>query len=218
MTNADSELRKRVIEELEWDPSFDASKIGVAAHNGVVALSGTVASYAEKVAAEKAAQRVKGVVGIAQELEVVLPSDKKHGDADIAERAIKILQWNIAVPLGQVTVEVEDSIVKLHGHVTWQYQKEAAEQAIRKLSGVKAVWNWITVHPRPSAQDVRSGIENAMKRSAELEAAGIAVRAEGGRVVLSGRVKAWYEREMAEKAAWAAPGVTEVDNRLMVGA
>jgi osmotically-inducible protein OsmY len=213
----DDELRAAVVEELEWEPSVDAAHVGVACRDGVVTLTGHVDSYAEKTAAERAARRVRGVRAIALDIAVRLPSEKKTADDEIAARALKILEWDVAVPSERLQVEVEDGVVALSGTLDWQYQKAEAEADIRKLTGVKGVVNAIVVAPRVRAGDVRSEIGRAFRRTAELDAAGVTVAVENGRVTLGGRVNTWQERDTAERAAWSAPGVIAVEDHIVIG-
>jgi osmotically-inducible protein OsmY len=212
----DLQLRQDVLDELEFEPSIDAAHIGVTANRGVVTLSGFAASYAEKAAAERAVRRVKGVKAIAEEIEVRLPSDTKHADDEIAGRAVNILDWQVGFPAERIGVKVEKGMVTLTGDVDSQYQKTDAEGAIHKLTGVVKVINQIRVATAVHPTDVREKIQKALERSADIEASRIAVRTEGGKVVLSGKVRAWYERDIAERAAWSAPGVTEVEDRLTI--
>jgi osmotically-inducible protein OsmY len=213
---SDIGLRQSVLDELEFDPVVEASKIGVAVDNGVVTLTGHVGSYAEKVAAERIAQRVRGVRAVAQEIEVRYPSDKKSADDEVAQRAAKILEWDSTVPFGKVKIKVERGYVTLSGEVEWQFQRRAAEDAVRKLSGLSGVLNTISVRPRVDPINVKHHIEDALRRNAELEADAIRVTASGGRVTLEGKVRTWRERGVAETAAWAAPGVVTVDDQLTV--
>jgi osmotically-inducible protein OsmY len=213
----EDELRRNVIQELEWEPSVEAAHIGVACRDGVVTLSGHVQSYAEKAAADRAVRRVRGVKGIAMEIEVHLPRDKKTADDEIAARAIKMLHWDAVVPDDRIKVEVEDGIVTLTGSVPWQYQKVEAEADIRKLSGVTGVVNTIAVRPEVLPQDVRGAIHQAFMRNAELDASGVTVGVLDGKVVLGGKVNSWIEREIAERAAWSAPGVATVEDHIMIG-
>jgi osmotically-inducible protein OsmY len=212
----DINLRQNVLEELEFDPVVDASKIGVAVENGVVTLSGRVGSYAEKIAAERIVQRVRGVRAVAQEIEVRYPNEKKDADDEIAQRAAKILEWDASVPLGKIDVKVERGWITLSGDVAWQFQRHAAEAAVRKLSGVSGVTNSILIRPRVDPINVKHRIEEALKRNAELEADAIRVTVSGGKVTLEGNIRAWRERKVAERAAWAAPGVVMVEDRLTV--
>jgi osmotically-inducible protein OsmY len=210
----DRYLRQLVLDELDFEPSVDAVNIGVAVDKGVVTLSGHVASYAEKMAAEQAAQRVRGVRGIAEEIEVRYPHHKKTADDEIAQRALSIIGWDARIPSGSVQVVVQRGWVTLSGAVEWFYQKRAAEAAVRKLSGVVGVSNRIEVTPRVQACDVKIKIVAALERNADIEANAIKVAVEGGRVKLEGKVKAWYERNLAERAAWSVPGVRDVEDRL----
>ena len=213
----DIELRQHVLDELDYDPRVETAHIGVTAENGVVTLSGHVGSYAEKLAAEQAARRVKGVHGLAQEIEVRFSSDKKTADDEIASRAVSILRWSAVLPTDAVQVKVQKGWVGLSGEVDWQYQRTAAENAVRKLSGVVGVVNSITLKPRVQAEDVQRRIENALKRHAELNAHDIKVSVMGGgRVALDGHVHDWQERYAVERAAWSAPGVLKVEDRLTI--
>jgi osmotically-inducible protein OsmY len=214
---SDLQLRQDVLDELEFEPSLNAAHIGVAANKGVVTLSGFVTSYAEKAAAERATRRVKGVKAIAEEIEVRLPSDTKRADDEIAARAVDILKWQVGLPADRIKVKVEKGVVTLTGEVDWQFQKSDAEYAVHKLTGVAHVANQIRVASAVHASEVREKIQKALQRSADVEASRITVQTEGGRVVLSGKVRAWYERDIAERAAWSAPGVTEVQDHLTIG-
>jgi osmotically-inducible protein OsmY len=213
---SDLQLRQDVLDELEFEPSLNAAHIGVAANNGVVTLSGFVTSYAEKSAAERATRRVKGVKAIAEEIEVRLPSDTKHADDEIAARAVDILKWQVGLPADRIKVKVEKGAVTLTGEVDWQFQKGDAEYAVHKLTGVTHVANQIHVASPVHASEIREKIQKALQRSAEVEASRITVQTEGGRVILRGKVRAWYERDIAERAAWSAPGVTEVQDQLTI--
>jgi len=212
----DKTLQQAVLDELEWEPSVNSAHIGVTANDGVVTLTGHVPSYAEKFAAERAAERIAGVKGVAVELEVRYPFDYKTDDAEIAKRALNSLEWDISVPTDKVKVEVEKGWVNLTGEVDWQYQRIAAESDVRRLSGVTGVTNLIKVKPHASAYDVRQKIKAAFDRNAQIEADDISITTDGGKVTLSGKVHTWYERNLAERTAWSAPGVTNVDNRLTI--
>ena len=214
--SSDLQLRQDVLDELEFEPSVNAAHIGVTANHGVVTLTGFVTSYAEKTMAERAVRRVKGVKAIAEEIEVRLPSDLKRADDEVAARAIDILKWQVGVPADRIRVKVEKGVVTLSGEVDWQFQKTEADHVVHKLSGVAGVLNQIRVASPVHAIEVKEKIEKALQRSAELEASRITVETEGGRVILKGRVHAWYERDIAERAAWSAPGVTEVLDRLTI--
>lgn len=210
----DLELRQLVIDELDFEPSINAANIGVSVEKGVVTLTGHVASYVEKIAAERAALRVKGVKAIAQEIEVRYPDHQKRSDDEIAQRAVNILHWSVQVPEGSIHVKVEKGWVTLTGAVEWQYQRLAAESAVRKLSGISGVSNLIEIRPRVAAADVHRKIMDSLKRNAEIEADSIRVTVDNDKVTLEGKVKAWYERGLAERAAWSAPGVKVVEDRL----
>ena len=212
----DLELRQDVLDELEFEPSVNAAHIGVTANKGVVTLTGFVTSYAEKAAAERAARRVKGVKAIAEEIEVRLPSHTKRADDEIAARAVDILKWQVGFPADRINVKVEKGIVTLTGEVDWQFQRNDAEYAVHKLTGVTHVANQIRVFSPAHASEIKEKIQKALQRSAEVESSRITVQTEGGRVVLSGKVRAWYERDLAERAAWSAPGVTEVQDHLTI--
>jgi osmotically-inducible protein OsmY len=218
----DLTLQARVMEELTWIPNVDAAHIGVSARNGVVTLSGIVNTLAEKLGAERAARRVKGVQGIAQEIVVRPPSAPKHADTEIAERAVEILNWDVEVPHRQIQVEVEHGVVMLTGTVPFQFQKQAAEHDVGQLGGVVEVINRIEVRPEGehAATDpgtVRHKIEAALRRAVDLEASHININVSGNKVTLQGQVKTWWERSLAEDAAWSAPGVTQVDDQLRIG-
>ena len=213
----DKTLRQFIIDELDFEPSIDAANIGVAVEKGVVTLTGHVASYTEKIAAERAVQRVKGVHAIAQEIEVRYPDQAKRSDDEIAQRALNILKWSVQVPAESIQVTVEKGWITLAGAVQWQYQRRATESAVRKLSGVRGVTNLIEIKPNVAASDIQQKIMDSLKRNAELEADSIRVVVDKNKVTLEGKVKAWYERELAERAAWSAPGVTSVVDRLTLG-
>jgi osmotically-inducible protein OsmY len=213
---SDHRLRQDVLDELEFEPQVNADHIGVSVHSGVVTLTGFVPSYAEKRAAERAVWRVKGVKAIAEEIQVRLPEDKKTADEEIASRAVDILRWRVGVPAERIALKVERGMVTLTGELDWQYQKAEAEAAIRHLSGVTAVINDIRMRPSFNLPEVKDRIEKALRRSAELDASRITVRTDGAKVVLGGKVHAWFERDIAERAAWAVPGVTEVRDEILI--
>jgi len=210
-------LQQRVIDELEFEPTINAAHIGVSVRQGVVTLSGHVDSFAEKYAAERAARRVRGVTAIAQDLEVRLPPDRKTADDEIAARAVRLLTWDIVLPAGAIAVRVERGVVTLEGEVEWAYQSAEAEHDVHRLGGVKNVINAIRVLPQVKSEAVQGQIRAAFERAADVDAKAVAVQVRDGRVVLSGTVRSWIEREEAERAALRAPGVIAVENRIAIG-
>lgn len=212
----DHQLREDVLDELEFEPRVNAAHIGVGVNAGVVTLTGWVPSYAEKAAAERAVWRVKGVKAIAEEIRVRLPEDKKTADDEIAGRAIDILQWRVGLPADRIAIKVERGAVTLTGELDWHFQKAEAAAAIQHLGGVTAVVNDIRVRAAIHLPEVKNKIEKALRRSAELDASRITIRTEGAKVVLGGKVHAWFERDIAERAAWAVPGVTEVRDEILI--
>jgi osmotically-inducible protein OsmY len=201
---------------LDWEPSLDASDIGVSVDERVVTLRGNVGSYAEKLTAERVARGVYGTKAVANDLTVHLASASQRTDTEIAQAAVAALEWNTMVPHEPVTVTVTNGWIQLHGTLDWKYQKDAAARTVRDLVGVKGVTNHITVKPRVKTMDVRDDIEAAFRRSAGIDARRINVTAQDGKVILSGNVHSWAERHEAERIAWAAPGVSQVDDRLTV--
>lgn len=212
----DHELEQHVQSALDWEPSVDATDIGVSVDEGVVTLRGNVGSYMEKLMSERVVLRVYGVKALANDLVVHLVSGYARTDTEIAQAALAALKWNTTVPNERVTVTVKGGQVTLNGTLDWQFQKDAAANAVRHLTGVTLVVNHIIVQPRVTTMDVRVKIEAAFKRSAEIDARRVNVTAQDGTVTLSGNVRSWAERQEAERAAWAAPGVTHVEDRLAV--
>lgn len=214
---SDSQLRQDVMNELMWDPSISEKAVGVAVKDGVVTMAGFVDTWVEKKKAERAAERVSGVRGVVDELSVNLPTPMARADREIGQIAVQSLEWDIEVP-DSVKVRVEQGWLTLDGDVRWQYQKSAAERAVRNLKGVRGVTNLIAIKPAPvSSFDVSVKIKDALRRAAEKDADRVIVSAADGKVTLSGKVKTYVEREEAERAAWSAPGVSEVEDRIMIG-
>jgi osmotically-inducible protein OsmY len=212
----DVQLQKRVLDELVWEPSVEAAHIGVAANEGVVTLTGHVRTYGEKLNAERAVRRVKGVQAIVEEIEVKVSSSDARSDEDIAGAALSLLRWHAGLLADQIQIKVEHGYVTLSGEVGWQHQRSMAESDIRNIRGVRNVINRISVKSSVKPFQVKERIEDALRRNAELEASQISVSADGGAVTLSGVVHTWHERDVAEQAAWSAPGVTAVTDRLRV--
>jgi osmotically-inducible protein OsmY len=212
----DEQIQREVLAELAWEPRIRPNEIGVVVKDGVVALTGWVDSYTKRVAAEEAAHRVRGVKAVANEIEVRLPGAAERTDADIAAAAIQALRSDVFVPADKVDVTVSKGFVTLRGTVDWQFQKEDAEKAVRRLPGVKGVLNGITVKPPMTPSDLKKKIEEALVRSAHTDAARITVEVHGSKVILRGILRSWAQRQEAERTAWSAPGITEVDNRITV--
>ena len=212
----DKALRQAVIDELDFEPSIDAAEIGVMAERGVITLTGHVRSYTEKLTAEEVAKRVKGVKGLAMEIEIRHPTARKTADDEIARRAVDLLDWNVSIPSERIQVEVEHGWLTLTGDVDWHYQKQMAENAVRQLADIAGVTNLIAIRPTTASADVKVEIDNALKRNGELRADDIRVSVENGRVTLEGEVKAPSDRGIAERIAWAVRGGDEVDDRLKV--
>ncbi|AMJ59669.1 BON domain-containing protein [Bosea sp. PAMC 26642] len=212
----DTELLKSVIAELSWEPSISAAHIGVTADNGVVSLSGHVESFMEKHAAETAARRVKGVKGVADEIEVRLPYHVKRADDEIAAAAVSRLSWDVSIPKDSLKVTVDKGWVTLTGEVEWHYQKDAAELDIRGLFGVLGVSSQITIKPQVDTVNLSDKITTALHRSWFYDPKTIWVSATGGKVRLTGTVHSWHDRQVAGDTAWAAPGATAVDNEIAV--
>jgi osmotically-inducible protein OsmY len=215
---SNTQLQQDVLEELRCDPTVEASQIGVTASNGVITLRGLVNTYAQKLAAEEAAKRVSGVKAVAVELEVCLLDGHKRDDVDIAKAALDALRWHSMVPDERIKVTVENGWITLEGTVDWRFQRESAERAVHWLTGVRGVSNSIAIMAKSkiSPSDVRQKIFDAMRRNAELEARRIGVDTHDGTVVLHGDVHDWSEVQAAQRAAWAVPGVADVENRLQV--
>ena len=212
------DLRRDVLDELDWDPEVDATKIGVTAADGVVTLTGIVRSFTDRWMAEKIAKRVAGVEGVANELHVALVDEDRRDDTDIAISAINALEWNSRVPKDRVKITVREGWLQVEGEVEWEFQRRAAEDAVRWLRGVRGVTNAIVVNPHVSADDVKQKIETAIRRNAEIDANAIHVETLDTTVTLTGKVRSFAEREDAVHAAWSAPGVTRVIDHIAIAA
>jgi len=211
-------LQEDVADELAFDPSVDSSNIGVAAKDGIVTLTGRVDTYAEKIAAEKAAKRVAGVKAIASEIDVEIAAFRKRDDTEIAAAAVNVLDWDTMIPADKIKVKVEHGWLTLDGQVPWQYQKDAAERAVSNLVGVRGVSNLILVAPAVRSSEVAEKIRKAFERTADLDANRLTVDASDGTVTLRGHVRSWAEHDEAGRAAFAVSGVSRVDNLTTVGA
>ena len=212
----DQQLKQDVTHELQWEPSVNETHVGVSVKDGIVTLSGHVPTYGEKYGAEKGAKRVLGVKAVANELDVKIASDRKRSDEEVASACVNALRAHAAVPDEQIKIVVGSGWVRLEGTVEWQYQKTAAENALRYLHGVCGISNDIRLKPCASASDVKDKIEAAFKRSAEIDAKRISVETRDGRVTLHGQVRSWSGRNEAQHAAWSAPGVSAVENDIIV--
>lgn len=211
----DSEIKKNVESELSWDADIAANDVAVSVRDKIVTLTGFVRSYAQKIAAEHAAQRVAGVAGVADEIEVRLAGGDRL-DADIAREAASALHCQMPHSATTIKIAVDGGILRLEGEVEWNYQRERAEQAVRRIRGVRSVSNQIKLQPKAAAVDVQQKIVSAFHRNAAVDAARLQVEAVGGSVTLRGNVRSWSERRAAERAAWLAPGVRHVDNRIII--
>jgi osmotically-inducible protein OsmY len=216
MKTMQNKLQQDVMDELQWDPSVDSSRIGISVDNGVVVLSGNVRSLAERLSAENAAKRVRGVLSVANELHVDLPGASLRDDAALAKAARDALRWNVLVPDESLQVTVSKGWITLEGEVPYGYQSRTAVSVVEQLTGVVGVTNRIVIKPSASPLDVQRKLTSALHRHVQLEAQNIETEVTGGKVVLRGKVGSWAERSLVEDAAWSAPGVREVDNRLEV--
>jgi osmotically-inducible protein OsmY len=210
------QLQRDVMDALRWEPILNATDIGVAARDGVITLTGYVDSYPKKLAAERAAKDVYGVKAVAEEIEVRLGTSSQKSDTELATAAATAIKWCDAIPEDRVTLSVEHGWIKLEGEVDWAYQRDEARHAVQNITGVRGVTNLITLKTRVKPTDVKQKIRRAFERSATIDSAQIAIDVTDHTVVLRGPVRSWAEREDAEAAAWAAPGVTDVRNELKV--
>ena len=213
---SDTEIERDVREELKWDPDLDATDVAVSVKNGVVTLTGFTRSYTDRLEAELAAKRVAGVHAVANDIEVRLPAIDQRPDPDIARDAVAALKSELPISHDRIKIIVKDGWITLEGAVEWQYQKTSAETAVRRVKGVKGVTNVIAVKPTVEPSELQRKIMEAFKRNAEVDANRITVEAHGSEVILKGTVRSWIEREEAERVAWSAPGITHVEDRIVV--
>jgi len=212
----DEAIQTDVLEELKWDAHVQPNEIGVAVKDGIVTLTGWVDSFLKKMAAQEAAHRVPGVKAVANDIEVRLPGFAERTDTDLAAAVLNALRWDAAIPTGKVDVTVSQGWVTLKGEVDYAFQKRDAERAVRRLSGVKGVSNLIVVKPQVFPSDLKQQIERALVRNAETDARNITIEVEGSKVILRGTVRSYAEKQAAEETAWSAPGVTEIENRIVI--
>lgn len=212
----DLQIQKDVMDEIRWQPNLSSSEIGVAVKDGVVTLSGQVDSFMKKAAAEKAAKRVAGVKALAEDIQVGVSPSFSQSDAEIAAAALNSLKWNSAVQHERIKIEVEDGVVRLDGEADWDFQRTQAKKAIEKLPGVKMVLNFITLRPHPMPSDIEQKIRAAFERSASIDSKMVSAEVIGSKVILKGTVRSFAEKQDAENAAWAAPGVLSIENKLEV--
>ena len=215
-TRSDEDIQRDVLEELEWDARVRPNEIGVAVKDGVVMLTGWVDSYLKKMAAEEDAYRVPGVKAVVNDIEVRLPGSAERTDVDLAKAVLDALKWDAGVPTDKIQVTVDHGWVTLRGEVEYYFQKRDAERAVERLSGVRGVTNLLVVKSQPTPSDLKEQIEKALVRNAETDARRITVEVVGSKVILRGTVSSYAEKKAAEEVAWSAPGVTEVDNRIVV--
>ena len=213
---SDSDIRRDVEDELRWDPDIDPTDIAVNVNNGIVTLTGFVRSYMQKYQAETDAKRVAGVIGVVNDIEVRLPGVDERPDPEIARDAIAQIKSELPYSWDRIRVIVNRGWLTLEGEVEWNYQRERAEAAVRRIGGIKGITNSIEVKPRVAPTEIRRKIEEALRRAAEIDASRITVETNGGEVILRGTVRSWAERQEAERAAWAAAGVSKVENRIIV--
>jgi osmotically-inducible protein OsmY len=217
MSKTNAELQQDVLSELKYEPSVDASEIGVTADEGIVSLMGSVKTYAEEWAAVRAAERVAGVKAVTDELKVELPGSHVRNDQDVARAAINALKWDIRVPNERIKVKVAEGWITLDGNVDFKYEQTAAEEAVRRLIGVKGVMNLIAIEKPPvTSAEIKDSIDSALRRAAEVDGKNITVTVVRDKVTLTGNVSSLAERQQAEHAAWSAPGIRTVEDQLVI--
>ena len=215
-TRSDEEIQRDVLDELKWDARVRPNEIGVAVKDGVVTLTGWIDSYLKKIAAEEDAYHVPGVKAVVNDIEVRLPGSAQRSDPDLAKAVLDALKWDAGIPTDKIQVTVDHGWVTLKGEVEYYFQKRDAERAVERLSGVRGVTNLLVVKSQPTPSDLKEQIEKALVRNAETDARRITVEVGGSKVILRGTVSSYAEKKAAEEVAWSAPGVTEVDNRIIV--
>jgi osmotically-inducible protein OsmY len=215
-TRTDEDIQRDVLDELKWDSHVQVNEVGVVVKDGIVTLTGWVDSYLKKLAAENAAHRVPGVNAVANDIEVRLPGSAERTDADLAKAVLDALRWDAAIPAGKLDVTVSQGWVTLRGEVEFGFEKRDAERVVQRLSGVKGVTNLIIVRSHPLPSDLKQNIEKSLVRNAETDAQRITVEMQGSKVILRGTVRSYAEKKAAEDTAWSAPGVTDVENRIVI--
>jgi osmotically-inducible protein OsmY len=213
---SDIEIQKDVIEQLKWEPFLNAAQIGVSVKNGIVTLSGQVDTYSKKMLAEKAAKKVAGVKAIAEDIQVGISPSYKRSDTEIAEAVVNALKWHTMIPEDKIKVSVEEGNVKMEGDVEWEYQRSQAKTTVENLMGVRFVTNLIAVKPKITPYELQQKITASFQRSANIDAGKVTVDVTGSKVTLRGKVRSFAEREDAENAVWAAPGIVLVENKLLI--